>query len=407
MTKPLRVTQSVYWVGVNDFSTKLFEGLWDIPEGVSYNSYLIIGSEKIALIDSVGEKFLEEHLNKIEQVINPSRIEYLIINHMEPDHTSAIPKILSVMPKVKVVLTPAAFQILKAFYHIETLETIIVKGDDTVIDLGGKTLRFIQTPFLHWPETMSTYLIEEEVLFSCDLCGSFKHLPEGAIVDTNIENIEQYIYGGALKGYFAGVFSKYRDHVLKAMEKFKALGLKIKVLAPSHGPVYTIHAKEVMDLWTSWSKPDYTKKVVVAVGSMYGFTFKFVESIVKGIKEAGGEAVILNLVEDSPVKMLEMVIDAPALIIGMPTYEYDLFPPVNYFVNLLGLKKLTDKFVGVFGTFAWAGGGLKRLIDLLNTLGFKYLGGVEVKGSPLLEDLEKAKALAKLIAETAFKEHKL
>ncbi|MDH5770543.1 MAG: flavodoxin domain-containing protein, partial [Candidatus Bathyarchaeota archaeon] len=185
----------------------------------------------------------------------------------------------------------------------------------------------------------------------------------------------------------------------------KDLGINAEVLAPSHGPVYTTRAEEVMDLWSSWSRPDYAKKVVVAVGSMYGMTLRFVKAVVEGVEEAGGEAVICNLVEDAPATVLGAVIDAPALLIGTPTYEYGLFPPVGYFLNLLETKKLTDRFVGVFGNFAWAGGGVKRLVERLNALGFRLVGSpVRVKGSPLPEDLKRVKEMAKAVAETAFKE---
>ena len=399
----LKVAQNVYWVGVNDTETRLFEGLWAIPEGVSYNSYLVLGSERTALIDSVKAKFGEEHLHKIVRLIDPSKIDYLIINHMEPDHTGAVPKVLEAAPEVKVVLTRMAFNMLKAFYHVEP-KVKTVKGDDAKVDLGDRTLRFIQTPFLHWPETISTYLVEGKVLFSCDTFGSVNRLPEGKIMDTDIRDIDQYIYS-ASKVYFAGIFSRYKEYVLKAVKKFKDLGIEAEVLAPSHGPVYTTHAEEVMDLWSSWSRPDYARKVVVAVGSMYGMTLKFVKAVVEGVEEAGGEAVICNLVEDSPATVLGAVIDAPALLIGTPTYEYGLFPPVGYFLNLLETKKLTDRFVGVFGNFAWAGGGVKRLVERLNALGFRLVGSpVRVKGSPLPEDLERVKDMAKAVAETAFKE---
>jgi len=401
--EPLKVVQDVYWVGVNDTETRLFEGLWDIPEGVSYNSYLVLGSERTALIDSVKAKFGEEHLHKIVRLIDPSKIDYLIINHMEPDHTGAVPKVLEASPEVKVVLTPMAFSMLKAFYHVEP-KVMTVVGDDAKIDLGDRTLRFIQTPFLHWPETISTYLREEKILFSCDTFGSVNRLPEGKIIDTGIKEVDQYIYN-ASKVYFAGIFSRYREYVLKAVKKFKDLGIEAKVLAPSHGPVYTTRAKEVMDLWASWSKPDYARKVVVAVGSMYGMTFRFVKAAVEGVEEAGGEAVICNLVEDAPATVLGAVIDAPALLIGTPTYEYGLFPPVGYVLNLLETKKLTDRFVGVFGNFAWAGGGVKKLVERLNALGFRLVGSpVRVKGSPLPEDLNRVKEMAKTVVETAFKE---
>jgi len=402
--EPLKLTPSVYWVGVNDANTKRFEGLWSIPEGVSLNSYLVLGTEKAALIDSVLSRFEEEHLTKISQVVNLSKVEYIILNHMEPDHTEAVSGVLEALPRAKVILTPMALSMLKAFYHVDP-QTMIVKGDDVVVDLGGRTVRFIQTPFLHWPETMCTYLVEERILFSCDLFGSFGRLPEDAIMETRIKDIEQFICS-ASKEYFAGVFTRHRDYILRAIEKFATLGIEIEVLAPSHGPVYTTSIKHVMDLWASWSRPDYTRKVLVVVGSMYGMTLKFLDAILEGIEEACGEPVVRNLVEDSPQKSLEAVINSPALIIGSPTYEYDLFPPLSYFLDLLETKKITDRFVGVFGGFAWAGGGMKKLTERLNALGFKMIGTpVETRGTPTQEDLERAKAMAKKVVEAAFKEY--
>ncbi|WP_309491965.1 FprA family A-type flavoprotein [Candidatus Hecatella orcuttiae] len=403
VTETLKIAPSVYWVGVNDTVTRLFEGLWDVSEGVSYNSYLVVGSKNIALIDSVGSRFEEEHLAKIEQVIDPAEIEYLILNHMEQDHTEAVPKLLQKAPKAKVVLTPMAFSMLKAFYHLEP-QTLIVRGDSTQIDLGGKSLRFVPTPFLHWPETMSTYLAEEKILFSCDLFGSFKRLPEKAILDADIQDVERYIQE-ASREYFAGVISRYREYVLKAVEKFKALGLEFEVLAPSHGPVYTAHREEVISLWSSWSRPDYARKVVIAVGSMYGTTFKLVEALVEGVEEAGGEAVVCNLVEDAPAKTLGALLDAPALIVGTPTYEHGLFPPVAHFLRLLESKKLTGRVAGAFGSFGWSRGGVKKLVERLNALGFRLVGNpLEVRGSPLSEDLEKARVMGRRVADIAFYE---
>ena len=171
------LSSNVNWVGVNDTETPLFEGLWLIPEGVSYNSYLIVGSEKIALIDSVHEKNAVEHFEKISKLTDLSNIDYLIINHMEPDHTSAVPALLKKAPKAKVVFTPIAQTIFRKFYGFDPA-AVIVKGEETEISLGNKTLRFIQTPWLHWPETMSTYLKEDKILFCCDAFGAFKKLPD-------------------------------------------------------------------------------------------------------------------------------------------------------------------------------------------------------------------------------------
>jgi len=197
---PLPISPNVSWVGVNDAVTPLFEGLWRIPEGVSYNSYLIAGSEKTALIDSVHEKNTFEHFDKINNLTDISNIDYLIINHMEPDHTGAVPEFLRKVPNAKVVFTPIAQMIFKKFYGFDPA-AIIVKDEAAEISLGNKTLRFIQTPWLHWPETMSTYLVEDKILFCCDVFGSFKKLPEGAILESDIDVVKQNICGCSRK-YF-------------------------------------------------------------------------------------------------------------------------------------------------------------------------------------------------------------
>jgi flavorubredoxin len=404
--EPLRVSSDVYWVGVNDSETKFFEGIWDMPEGISYNSYLVKGSEKTALIDSVLGKFEEEHFDKIGRLIDLSKIDYLIINHMEPDHTGALPKLLEKASQAQVILTPMAMNMLKNFYHVEP-RILLVRGDDVTIDLGGRTLRFIQTPWLYWPETMCTYLMEKKILFSCDAFGSFKRLPEGSILESDVENVDRYM-NEASKKYFAGVFSGQREWVLKAIEKFEHMNIDAQVLAPSHGPVYSANAKEIINRWASWSRPIYTRNVVVAVGSMYGMTAKFVKTIVEGVEEAGGRALVYDLTDSAPAEVLAAVLDAPALMIGTPTYERDLFPRVRYFLNFLETKKLSDRFVGVFGSFGWSGEGTRKVTEQLNALGFKLVGKpLAVIGSPVQEDLQKAKALAKMVTETALSERRL
>jgi len=296
--------------------------------------------------------------------------------------------------------------ILTHFYHVEP-KTVFVKGDDLSIDLGGKTLRFITTPWLHWPETMCTYLEDQKTLFSCDAFGSFKRLPDGLILDRDIEDIYDYMHK-ASKKYFAGVFSGHREWVLKALRKFEDLGIEPNLLAPSHGPLYGVNAKEIMSLWSSWSKPDYTKKVVVAFGSEYGMTAKLVDATVRGIEEAGGKAIVFDLSEKMPVDVLSEVLDAPALMIGSPTYEHDMFPKVKQLLNLLELKKFSDRFVGIFGSYGWSGEGTRKLAEQFTLMGFRLVGKpIAVLGNPLQEDLEKAKALAKTVAETAFSERGL
>jgi flavorubredoxin len=402
--QPLSLSPNVSWVGVNDTETRLFESLWSIPEGVSYNSYLIEGSEKTALIDSVRDKKELEHFDKISKLIDLANIDYLIINHMEPDHTSAVPALLERAKNAKVVFTPIAQLIFRKYYGFDPV-AIIIKDDVTEISLGNKTLRFIQTPWLHWPETMSTYLAEDKIFFSCDAFGSFKKLPDDTILESDIDMDKQNTYGISQK-YFASVFNGQRDWVLKAIEKLDKMNLEIEVLAPSHGPVYTNNAREIMNRWASWSKGTYTKTVVVAYSTMYGMTEKCLNAIAEGVREAGGKILSFNLSEDTAVDAITALVDAPALIVGSPTYEHEVFPKVVDFLNLLKTKNFSNRCAGVFGSFSWSGEATRKLSVELAAIGFDVVENpLLVFGSPTKEDLDKAIHLGKEVAEKAFSKY--
>jgi len=404
--KPIPLSSDVNWVGVNDAETPLFEELWSIPEGVSFNSYLIKGSKKIALIDSVNQKFAPEHFDKISKLTDLVNIDYLVINHMEPDHTGAVPEFLKKAPNAKVVFTPIAQTIFKKFYGFDP-SAIIVKGETDEISLGNKNLKFIQTPWLHWPETMSTYLVENQILFCCDAFGAFKKLPSDAILESDIDMVKQNLDASSQK-YFASVFNGQREWVLKAIEKFDKMNLEIKVLAPSHGPVYTDNVKKTISKWSSWSKGNYTKTVVVVYDTMYGMTAKCLDAIGKGVGEVGGRVLSFNLSKDTAVDALTALVEAPALIIGSPTYEHEIFPKVVDFLNLLKTKKFSNRCASRFGSFGWSGEAMRKLSDELTTLGFELVGEpLSFFGSPTEEDLEKARQLGKAVAEKAFSKYNI
>ncbi|MGD6852034.1 MAG: FprA family A-type flavoprotein [Candidatus Bathyarchaeia archaeon] len=398
---PLTICPNVFWVGVNDTEISQFEGLWSIPEGVSYNSYLVRGTEKTALIDCVHERKAEAHFEKISQVTDISKIDYLIINHMEPDHTGAIPQFLKHAPNAKVIYTPIAQSIFRKFYPLDP-PAILTKGDDMTVSLGDKTLRFIQTPWLHWPETMSTYLPEDKLMFCCDAFGAFKKLPSNAVLESQIDVDKQNVCGCSQK-YFASVFNGQRDWVLKAIDKFGKLGLAIDVLAPSHGPVFDKTPQKTLSDWANWSRGVYKKTVVVVYGSMYGLTAKCLDAIEEGIWEAGGKMHAFNISEVKPVDALTALVEAPALIIGSSTYEHEVFPKIADFVNLLRVKKYSGRCASVFGSFGWSGEATRKLAAELTGLGFELVGQpLPVYGSPTEEDLSKAKQLAKETAQQAF-----
>ncbi len=402
--KPLVISPDVYWVGANDSNIQLFEGLWSIPEGVTYNSYLVKGSEKTALIDCVNKTKAAEHFEKISQVTDLSKIDYLVINHMEPDHTSAVPQLLKKAPKIKVVYTPMAQSIFRKFYQTDP-SAILTKGDDMTLPLGGKNLRFLQTQWLHWPETMSTYLPEDKILFCCDAFGAFKTLPPDAILESDINAESQNVCGCSQK-YFASVFNGHREWVLKAIDKFSKYGLEVEVLAPSHGPVFNQTAKQKLDDWAKWSHNVYKKTVTVVYCSMYGMTAQCLDAVEKGVAQAGGTIKTFNLSEDQPVDALTALVEAPALIVGSSTYEHEVFPKIADFLNLLKTKKYSSRVAATFGSFAWSGEATRKIAAELESLGFELAGpALPVYGSPTAQDLAKVQQLSKAAAEKAFQKY--
>ena len=320
---------------------------------------------------------------------------------MEQDHTGAIPELLKRAPHIKIVYTTIAQSIFKRFYQIDP-PAIFVKGDDMTISLGNKTLHFIQTPWLHWPETISTFCPEEKTLFCCDAFGAFKTLPQDAIMDSKMDLKRQNVCGCSQK-YFASVFNSQRQWVLKAIEKFEKINLDIKVLAPSHGPVLAQTAKETLDKWAAWSRGAYQKTVVIAYASMYGFTAKALDAIADGVAKAGGTIISFNLSEVAAVDVLTALVEAPALIIGVPTYEHEIFPKVADFISLLDIKKFSGRCAAVFGSFGWSGEATEKVTANLASLGFEMIGEpLRIYGSPTIQDLDKAQQLGKAVAERAF-----
>jgi flavorubredoxin len=252
---------------------------------------------------------------------------------------------------------------------------------------------------------MSTYLKEDKILFCCDAFGAFKKLPANSILESDIDMVNQDIHGCSQK-YFASVFNGQREWILKAIEKFDKMNLEIKVLAPSHGPVYSNNAVQTIRKWASWSKGNYTKTVVVPYGTMYGFTAKCLNAIGEGVKEAGGKILSFNLSEDTAVDALTALVEAPALIVGSSTYEHEIFPKVVDFLNLLKTKKYSNRCANAFGTFGWSGEATRKISDELTTLGFEVVGQpLSVFGSPKEEDLEKARQMGKAVAERAFSKY--
>ena len=275
MHDPIEIAKNIYWIGVNDYETDLFEAQWPLPEGVSYNSYLIAG-DKTVLIDTVKKTHLSQYVEKIRKFTGDGgTIDYLVINHMEPDHSGAIPIMKQLFPEMNIVGNKKTIDLVKEFYGITTGVTTITDGDE--LDLGSHRLKFMLTPMVHWPETMMTYERSSRVLFAGDAFGSFKAL-DGGIFD---DEIDRSRYDDEILRYFSNIVGKYSPMVQKALVKLK--GTDIRVVASTHGPVWRTSPEYIIGKYDIWSRYIAETGAVVAYASMYGNTLKMAEAVSRGL----------------------------------------------------------------------------------------------------------------------------
>lgn len=382
----IKILENIFWVGINDRRNILFEGLWPIPQGVTYNSYIVKGSEKIALVDTVDRFYSKEFISNIREVIDPSKIDYIILNHLEPDHSGALEDMLKVAPNVKVVGSSMAMSIAKAYYF-ESFEWVTVKDGDKV-SLGDRSLRFISAPWLHWPETIFTYDVQDQVLFSGDAFGSFGAI-DGKLFDDEVD-IDSY--GGEMKRYFADIFSHYSQFVIKAGEKIK--DLPIRVLCTTHGPVYRKNPEHPISKYIKWSSGKDENKIIIIYGSMYEHTKDLAEYFEGKLKGKGVTVKIYDLCKVHPSYVMTDIIDAKVILFGTPTYEGQIFPLVSNMIEYMKIKQVRPKTVGTFANFSWGSNVIDSLKNRLSEIGMKIVEPqILVRGRITEEDTKKADIL--------------
>ncbi|MGQ9782346.1 MAG: FprA family A-type flavoprotein, partial [Nitrososphaeria archaeon] len=337
------ISEGVYWVGVDDYRDILFEGLWPIPNGVSYNSYIVRGNGKVALIDTVDRYYAKDFITNIKEVVEPSNIEYIVLNHLEPDHSGALDQVLQLAPNARVVGSQIAINIAKEYYT-QRFESIQVSDGET-LQLGGRTLKFFLTPWLHWPETIFTYIVEDQVLFSGDAFGTFGAL-NGKLFDDQID-----LPIMEMKRYFADIVSHYSKFVIKAGEKIK--DLPIKTLCTTHGPAYRKDPIYPIKKYLEWSSDKDENKVLIIYGSMYEHTKELADYFEENLKAKNIPVKSFDLSRTHPSYVLTDLIDAKAVLIGTPAYEGTIFPLVTNMLEYMRIKGVRSKPFGVFANFSW------------------------------------------------------
>ncbi len=386
-----QITNNIYYVGVNDRNKSLFEGLWPLPYGVSYNSYLVV-DEKVALIDTVEVDFFTQFIEHIREVIGERPVDYLVINHMEPDHSGSIALIKKYYPGIQIVGNKKTFQMMEGFYGIAD-GTLEVKNGD-VLSLGGTSFSFVLTPMVHWPETMVTLC--GTTLFSGDAFGCFGAL-NGGIVDSQI-NCDAFWL--EMERYYSNIVGKYGTPVQNALKKLA--GVKLDYICATHGPVWHEYIDKVIAIYDRLSKYETEPGLVICYGTMYGNTERAAEVIARAASEAGVKNIVVyNVSKTHHSYIIRDVFRYRGLIVGAPTYNTALYHEMDVLLSELAGKDIKNHLLGWFGSYGWASKAvaeIQRWND--EQLHYEAVGEpVEIKQSLTPETTAQCEALGRAMAE--------
>jgi anaerobic nitric oxide reductase flavorubredoxin len=359
----VELTKGVYWVGAIDWNVRNFHG-YSTHRGSTYNAYLVV-DDKIALIDTVKAPFYDEMAERVREIVSFDKIDYIISNHVEMDHSGSLPMALRDAKNAKLVtLEKFGENGLAKTFH-QSWPTIAVKEGSTV-DLGKRKLAFIPTPMLHWPDSMCTYLVEDKLLFSMDAFG--QHIATSQRFD---DEVDMGIVMQEASKYYANILMPFGDLIVKAVNKLG--GVKIDVVAPSHGIIWRSHIKDIVESYARWGKGETAARALVIYDTMWGSTQKMALAIVKGIMDEGVDVKLFNLTASDKSDVIREVLDAKALIIGSPTLNNGMFPSVAEFLCYLKGLKPKNKIGAVFGSHGWGGGAVKAVQQELEQTGVELI----------------------------------
>lgn len=386
------VTSKIHWIGVNDRRKHLFENIWPLDRGVAYNSYLIV-DEKTALVDTIEDRAAGNYIERIEKLLNGKKLDYLIINHMEPDHSGEIKEIIDRFKGVQLVGNSKTFKIVEAYWGIN--DNLLEVADGQMLDLGHHKLQFVMTPWVHWPETMMTYDTTEKVLFSGDAFGSFGTL-DGGIFDDEI-NFD--FYEEEMRRYYSNIVGKYSNMVQKAFAKLK--GVDIKVIAATHGPIWRTNPQKVIGLYDRWSRYEAQEGVVIAFASMYGNTETMADYLARGIAQAGVKNIRIHDVSKTHIShLINEVWKYRGLVLGSCAYNGEMHPLMEQLTRELQHLGIKERQLGLFGSYSWNGGGVKNLLKYAEGSGLKLVAEpAEIFGKPSIEKMQKLDVIAAAMAK--------
>ena len=378
------VTKDIYWIGALDYDIRVFDIVMYTEYGTTYNSYLVKGSQKNAVFETVKSKFFDDYLKRLKEVIDPTKLDYIIVNHTEPDHAGSISHLIDINPNITIVGSSVAIKYLQDLIN-KPFKSLSVKDNDT-LDLGDKTIKFIMTPFLHWPDTMYSYIEESKTLITCDSFGC--HYCDDKVFNDLIEGD----FYDAYKYYFDVIMGPFKPFVLKALNKIS--NLEINNICPGHGPVLRTDLEKYIKYYKQWATvtPSKESYIVIPYVSAYGFTKELAYEIEKGIQSTNKyEVYLYDLVEFSKDKVLDKISSAKGVLFGSPTLINDALPPI--WEILISLNPTIHKglYSGAFGSYGWSGEAVPNIMARLKQLNFKTpLDGLRIKLKPSDDELKQA-----------------
>ena len=390
----IEITNHVYYVGVNDRNKALFEGLWPLPNGVSYNSYLIV-DEKVCLIDAVEVDFFVQFIENVHEVLGDRKIDYLVINHMEPDHSSSLTLLKQFYPDVKIVGNKKTFDMLDGFYGIKENEIEVKNGEE--LQLGPhRMLRFYLTPMVHWPETMMTLDIEDDLIFTGDAFGCFGAL-NGGLIDADIDTSWAWL---EMTRYYSNIVGKYGVPVQNALKKLD--GVKLDYICSTHGPVWHKYVDKVIEMYNRMSKYETEEGLVICYGTMYGNTERMAEVIARAASMAGIKDIVMyNVSKTHHSYIIRDIFRFRGLIVGAPTYNNGLYHEMEVLLTEIANRDIKNHYIGWFGSYAWASKAVQKIGEWNEQhIKFEPVGNpVEMKQALTTDTREQCRELGRAMAE--------
>ncbi len=374
--EPLALAPGVYWVGVIDWNLRDFHG-YVTPKGTTYNAYLIV-DEKITLVDTVKAEFSTEMLKRISQIIDPAKIDYVIVNHVEMDHSGSLPVIIKTAPNATIYCPKKGKENLYLHYKADGCEDwdIEVVKTGSELSLGSKTLMFIEATMLHWPDSMHTYIKEDKILLSSDAFG--QHIATSNPFDDEVEGVMS-----EAAEYYANILMPFGRIILKYIDTVKELNIDIDIIAPGHGIIWRKNPTKIIEAYGRWARGETNKKVLIIYDTMWGSTHIMAKSILEGIKASGVEVKLINIRKNYLSSIISDILEAPVIIVGSPTLNNGIFPSVSEFLTYLkGLRPIGKQAVA-FGSYGWGGGAVKAVEKELETAGIKLIEpGLQIRYRP-------------------------